>query len=67
MKYLIPFFAALLLAATTASAQWEPTWDGSERYSHVRYQDSSTNCTSTDSNSPAPLDSDGDNAFMYYM
>lgn len=67
MKYLIPFFAALLLAATTASAQWEPTWDGSERYSHVSYQDNSTNCTSTDSNFPAPLDSDGNNAFAYYM
>lgn len=67
MKCLIPFFAALLLAATTASAQWEPTWDGSERYSHVSYQDNSTNCTSTDSNYPNPLDSDGDNAFVYYM
>ena len=67
MKYLIPFFAALFLAATTASAQWEPTWDLSERYSHVRYQDNSTNCTSNSSRYPAPLDSDGDNAFRYYM
>lgn len=68
MKCLIPFFAALLLAATTASAQWEPTWDGSERYSHVSYQDNSTNCTSNSSNDyPNPLDSDGDNAFAYYM
>ena len=68
MKYLIPFFAALLLATTTASAQWEPTWDVSGRYSHVRYQDNSTNCTSNSSSYPDPHATDGsNNAFMYYM